>query len=772
MKRSPQDEKQFEIDVRNIARQLWNPKGYSGAVTIDGQERDGIFETDEVVHYIEITTSKSAKKAREDIEKIKKFLPTLAQKYPGKIAKGWWITLFEPTGEQGAYIASAPTNIFHCNYIQFLSKLIDSSEYINLRNKKYFGSARNIADDSTYIPSDEYVPCFLIDSNSNERFYYSKFRDGFIKNPKKCLITGEFGVGKSMFARQLFFDLSLEHKAGRDLAFPVYINLREHAEQKDPDECLTRHAKSIGYPKPYQLIKAWLAGYVNLILDGFDELPPILATRETGRAKEIRKSAMELVRRFISECPQNSGLIVLGRSNFFDSYEDTLSTLHIKKDWNILSIPDFTDAQVAQYLTKKGIKNGIPSWLPRRPLLIGYMIGKNLLLDAEDYNDLDRVSGWKRLIRLVCEREVEQVNLALDVDEMVRIYARIGTKSRSKVDPLGPISLVDCRDAFSEITNVIPEGRALSALLRLPGLVGIDNQKADDASATHIMPGARWFVDETFQAAVSAEDVVLSISDVHNFNHNVFMGMRHYMRDFGLELISSKINESGKGSGFLCSAFSYISQKNNTNPVLIDYVNSIISLNDKSSLPDGIVKELFIPELTFFDSNVDFSGVHFNNCYFENIVISETNIKKLPKFNSCLIEKLETHHKDESFIETVFPACQIEKIEPTYVGYDEYRHYSENNKMLALTSVLDKIFIQSKTGRLDTALKRGITQDQSSYIDRIVEILRKEGYINKVRRRGEIIWVPDIAYTSQVRSILRDPDASTADIVVATQALE
>lgn len=772
MKRSPKDDKQFETDVRAIARQLWNTNAYSGAITLDGRERDSIFVTEEVVHYVEMTTGKSEKKAIDDIKKIAEFLPKLVAMYPGKVAKGWWITLYEPSGEQGAAVARAPSNIFHCTYHQFLSKLIDSRQYITLRNQRSFGSARNVLNDSKDIPTDEYVPAILVDGESGNRIHYGRFRDNFIASPKKCLITGEFGVGKSMLARQIFFDLAAEHRAGRDHAFPVYINLREHGEQKDPDECLTRHAKSIGYPNPDQLVRAWLAGYVNLILDGFDELPPILATRDTGRAKEIRRAAMELVRRFIAENPGDAGLIVLGRSNFFDSQQDLSTTLGMKKDWQVLSIPDFTDMQVAQYLVKKGIQSGIPSWLPRRPLLIGYMIGKNLLTETPDGGELDRVSGWKSLIRLVCEREVEQIHLALETDEMVQIYARIGTKSRRKADALGPISLVECRDAFFDVTKVEPEGRALNALMRLPGLVGADVQKIDEHDISHTQPGARWFVDDAFQSAVSSEDVFQSVLNFHVFDHSVFTGVRHQLSDLGLELVVSKLSENGRAFGQLCGALQQLSEKDPANPVLMDVFNAIQAFDGGTMPPKAELKNLVISEVILVDTDADLSGITFNNCYFEKCIISGTELSKLPIFVDCLIERLESHHDQGDIFRNICNNTVVDDFSATYAGYEDYRHASNDERLMVLSSILDKIFIQSKTGRLESALKRGLPPDQLDYVAPVINILKSEGYINKVRRQGETIWVPDLAYLSQVRAILRDPGASDADIVYKVSAVD
>jgi hypothetical protein len=417
MKLAPSSEKDFESEVRNIARQLWPDSGYNGAITLEGKERDSIFVTDEVVHYLEITTSKSEKNTTDNIKKIEKLIPILQAKYAGRIIKGWYITRHELTGEQGRHFQPPPPFIFHATYHQFLSKLIDSRNYLNLREQMAFGSARSVEDNSISFPDGEFVPSELRDYDTGKTVSYHSFRRSFIKQQQKHLITGEFGVGKSMLARQLFLELAKAHRDGQDFCFPVYINLRDHIDAQFPYLCLMKHATSVGFPRPEELVRAWRAGYVYLILDGFDELTPTISTKDVRRAKDLRRSALELVRRFIDESGHNTSMLVTGRSNFFDSTEDLVDCLGIKNGWNKLFISDFNEEQAKIYLRKKGYANSLPGWLPRRPLLIGYLAARQLIPEhnqTSEGHDNDHVIGWRYLLEAIAKREVDQVYIALD----------------------------------------------------------------------------------------------------------------------------------------------------------------------------------------------------------------------------------------------------------------------------------------------------------------------------------------------------------------------
>jgi hypothetical protein len=52
-----QNDNDFENEVRRIARAKWPSAQFSGAQMLDGRERDGIFETEDSVHFVEATVS-------------------------------------------------------------------------------------------------------------------------------------------------------------------------------------------------------------------------------------------------------------------------------------------------------------------------------------------------------------------------------------------------------------------------------------------------------------------------------------------------------------------------------------------------------------------------------------------------------------------------------------------------------------------------------------------------------------------------------------------
>lgn len=93
-------DKAFESEVLRIARAKWPMSAMSGSTKLDGRERDGVFESDETMHFIEATTSRQAEKARHDAKKMHASIVDSIQKNPIRGARGWFVTAEEPTADQ------------------------------------------------------------------------------------------------------------------------------------------------------------------------------------------------------------------------------------------------------------------------------------------------------------------------------------------------------------------------------------------------------------------------------------------------------------------------------------------------------------------------------------------------------------------------------------------------------------------------------------------------------------------------------------------------
>lgn len=244
----------FEDDVRRIARQLWPDASMAGAKIIEGQERDGYFETEECIYIIEATCDRRIAKIEKDTSKIQKFITK--NKGGEKIAIGYIITLEEPTADQREVVYKACSKysikINILSFSQFQSKIIDVKSYLTLRNEYFFGSIHNPIT-GKYDTNVKYIDGTASDDNMST-WGASRLANA-IDSGMKILLVGDYGAGKSMTLRAVYKKLVSIYYSEQNKKFPIYINLREHQKQYDIDEILERHARKLGFEKR----AAWFA---------------------------------------------------------------------------------------------------------------------------------------------------------------------------------------------------------------------------------------------------------------------------------------------------------------------------------------------------------------------------------------------------------------------------------------------------------------------------------------------------------------------------------
>jgi hypothetical protein len=64
------DPHHFEEEVMRIARYRWPTAEFGGSSKIDEKERDGVFITEDIIHLLECTTSRTKAKAEKDLGKL------------------------------------------------------------------------------------------------------------------------------------------------------------------------------------------------------------------------------------------------------------------------------------------------------------------------------------------------------------------------------------------------------------------------------------------------------------------------------------------------------------------------------------------------------------------------------------------------------------------------------------------------------------------------------------------------------------------------------
>ena len=747
------ENEQFEYEVRRIARALWPSAEFSGATILEGQETDGIFETEDCIHIVEATTSRRMEKAKQDIAKLTKLLSKFQSKSRTRAVRGWFVTRDEPTADQRRITDRHRNSVNTLSFSQFQARLIDSNAYLNARDAYPFGSVRNPATGKPSPNSKDikYVPLDLVQAESNEVYSREDFRS-LIAEGRTVVLLGDFGAGKSMTLWEVYRDLRKEHLRARTSKFPVYLNLRDHYGQIDPAELITRHARSIGFAHPSHLVRAWRAGYVHLLIDGFDEISMIAIQGLWHDLKKNRYRAMEPVRRLIREHPSGAALLVTGRAHFFNNSSERHRALNLPQNSIELSLNEFTEVQIHNYLRRMGLSGSIPSWLPSRPLLVSYLAAKGLLsnLFGEESADqpMSPAAGWDTLLDNITAREAE-IEAGIDGSTVRRILERLATKVRTSqvgVGSLNPDSIVQ---AFRDICGYNPDERGLILLQRLPGL-GVDREEEN----------SRIFVDEVFADACKAGDLLAFVNNPFDFPSSVLAEVESSIGTLGVEIASLKGEARGFGEGKINTAL-VAACKAGAKYMAADIAR--LTLEGGFCIRANISLEgLLIPDLELDTSSADLSKLQFQNCFFSHVAVDPTlDTTKIPSFCDCFIDELEGRVSASDLPTEKFDnKCYINKFTRTAETTAQVLALDLPLGMRVCLTVLKKLYERSGSGRKESALYRGLDNHARRLVPRVLQVLRSEGFTFLDKAKKNTIWYPCRSHRDRARRMIVSPSTN------------
>jgi len=748
-----EQEKLFENEARRIARELWPQAEHDGALNVDGRERDGIFETEECIHIIECTVSRGQKKAEDDAQKLVNLARKLQPKYPQKATKCWFITKEEPSADQRTVIRDKYKSVTALSFSQFQSKLIDVGSYLSLRLNYPFGSVRDPAN-PTSSEKVEYISLDLIESSTQAPWSVNDIRLALLDS-KRFIVLGDYGSGKSMTLREIFRELRVDYFKHKTVKFPLYLNLRDHLGQTNPAEVLERHARNIGFLHPSHLVRAWRAGYVTLLIDGFDELTSLGIQGLWKRLHEVRFRAMEVVRQFVREQPNDAGLILAGRAHYFDSDRERKGALNSASNFVELTLNEFNDEQIGRYLTKQGLSGRIPNWMPSRPLLVGYLAASGVLGSTfsdsnEDSENLaaDPAKGWNYILDQVCKREAD-IEIGIDGPTVRRILERLATIARQNQSGLGPLSPEKITSAFADICGYQPDDKGSLLLQRLPGL-GTD--RAEE--------GTRIFLDEDFADVCRVGDLLLYISNPFSNILDVFHGADRGIGALGVGLVLVKGDEVALTSGRMVPALKKAMESEDLSTLVLDLVQICIECGLDIDVPIQL-KDVLVEFLELSVGIKDYSKLTFSECLFSRLALDNgVPSRNLPKFAACYIDKLEGRASVKDIPQGIFDAqCEFGSFSDAPETTNAIAGMDLPLGARVLLIVLKKIFSQSGSGRKENALQRGLDHHSRRHVGEVLRLLTSEGLIIPYKRGGMemIIWLPDRSKMSRVQKLITAP---------------
>ena len=399
----------------------------------------------------------------------------------------------------------------------------------------------------------------------------------------------------------------------------------------------------------------------------------------------------------------------------------------------------------------------VPSWLPSRPLLIGYLVARDLLAEVFEEtsagNDITPAIGWDILLDRITSREAE-IEAGIDGGTVRRILERLATKARATQDGLGSLSPDSVVQAFGEVCGFNPDERGMVLLQRLPGL-GVHRDEEN----------SRVFVDESLADACRAGDLIAFIESPFDFSPSVLADMESSVGWLGIEVAARASRNKGFSEG-KCNAALIQARKAEASYMVSDIVRLLLELG-MGVREEITLRGLLIPYLDLSSVKADCSKLDFRDCWFNWVGLdSASDDNKIPSFHECFIYELDGRVSMEDLPPGTFdPECVVERFAETAETTSEVLALDLPLGTRVCITVLKKIYEQAGSGRKENALYRGLDNRARRLVPEVLRVLQSERLAFVDKSRGVSIWRSNRACRGRVRIMIAAP-SGTSDAIL------
>ena len=739
----------FEKRIRNIASYRWNCNAV--AETIAGVKCDCILKP-QPDHWIivEITEECNLEKIRTDIAKLFSVRNALFLK--NVYCHCYIVTKSKPTDSMRS--TGTEQNIHVKSAEEFQNEYFEYSNYIYIRNKKQFGSLINI--DTGEPENNIYVDVSYLDKKTGKELRVNNIIE-LLKKGKKIILKGDFGLGKSRCVKQIFDELTTDPMQN---PYTIAINLRDHWGAKRAVEILSRHFDELGLDDK-NFIKSFEQPNTIYLLDGFDELGTQSWSSDVRKMQHMREVSVCALKDLIGRV--QGGVLITGREYYFNSDKELLNCLGLPEDQTTIleCHHEFTDSELLAFISKnipdainKKELDTLPTWLPKRPLVIQLLLKYASDIFSIDYA-LDDICGfWYAFLSKICGREAK-IYPALNPEIIRSVLLHLANHTRFSAGNTGPITQNDLSDAFIKAAGFSPTDESSIMLQRLPSLGRINADSPDRQFLdSFILNGLR--AESIIQLSKSWDPAVLSAD------------WKNPLDQTGLSILSEYISKDAKRiDSFLTMARN---ASFSANKVLAADIVSALCLLDVDSMD---FKDLYISGGYF--SHLSFEGkeiarLSISESIIEKIDLTNSKLSDSVKFSECIISAAYGIASRKS-IPTQIVNCEIEHFEMlATTTLIKKARLSESQKLFV--EMLRKIFFQPGAGRKEAALLRGMGAAANKQLgEKILSKLLDEKIITRIKGDEGYIYKPVRSETGRIDKMLTDLTLSTDPLWQTISAL-
>ncbi len=766
----------FEAEVRWVAEAVWGlesgdcqPGHYPEDPSV--REVDGIARLRDITHILMVTTSTKLDKAKSDVKKLlaaeKKELQSVSA-----VSK-WLVTQKQLDAQHLEY--ARKNNVVVLTLEQFKQRFFDGRSYLNKRSVAPFGSARNPLDNSVEISEDAYVPLPMAVVDKVKR---GRDQEGFEERLSRVDVAGlcklvekgcvvilmaPFGAGKSLTTREVYKHLSSRYRESYGKLVPICLNLREHWGQEYFDEILERHARSIGFQPKEDLVVAWRSGLSCMLLDGFDELASQTIVRENDVdfMREARRRALSGVRDFFVKLPSDVGGFICGRDHYFDTEAELIHALGVEgKNYKIVRLDEFTEAGANEFIGKYGYDPALPEWLPRKPLILSYLIQENLLGEIVGIDSSQGYGyAWDTFIEKISQRESQLERAVMDANTLRNVMERLAYYVRSLTAGDGPVSGNDLAAIYSMETGQPAGEGVLAQLQRLPCLTQ-RNQES----------GLRSFVDFDMLSALQGGALARVIWGQFAIGDKPPLS---FVSEKAVDVAVFLLRRGGATSSTPFSIVERLSKEKLTqgdSQLMADCLSVSIAMA-KEERKEIDCRGLMIESASFGRLDLEevrVLNVSFVNCVVDEVIVGEKEPSDDCVLKGCIVNRVRGVANVAGLPGYIFDtSCEVGEFDD--MGTNNAIMKSDlDPKVKALITILRKLYCQSGAGRKLSALSRGITNDEvAGYIPEVLQVMERHGFM---RTYNKIVH-PIRKKSSRVEAILNAPSISVDELVKEVKGL-
>jgi hypothetical protein len=722
---------EFEQRAAALTRSIHDPSGNQGQTIWNGTERDGLFFSGQSVFAYEFTTDRKREKAVKDGNKLGELLSEIRRnpKHAHKSLLGRFITQHAVTADQRIAIQDCSrrhgVQLVAMSLVDLRNMVFDAEDYLARRIVAPFGSAGKSLEATA--AGRKYVEATLKDSVSGHESG-TKQLVGLLRTRRRLVIRGDFGIGKSAALAQVFQVSRKEYFRNKDeTKIPLHINLRDARGLLTASEVLSRHCQQIGFADDRSLIAAWRAGFFDLLLDGFDELVPQRYSSDVKDLESVRKAALQPVRELISETPDDSAVLVAGRTQYFSSDREMLESLGMR-DAALLDLNDLNEAQVREFLGDQA--KVLPEWMPTRPVLLQFWLAMGMLESTRTTPG----EAWNEFLERIAQREAERVNISST--NLLKLIAGIARSCQVGSIENG-VGLEEQRSVYRRVFGNEPNEEGIQTLMRLPGLVPVD-EAAD--------PHRRRFQDEDLRDAAFGIELAGYVLSPDQADHPLNQAGECCNASAGLagDVAAANLAHANIDPTTSVAALRARKRRGLWDAVLLEIARCADALGAKhdSSLDLTIVGTL-IPYLNANGEGFAGCGT-FVDCLIDALDLSSLDLdgQTLPEFRRCAVDKFLGHAVIPSRLASRFSDCTIQ----SYTAADQTNdgiltlHLPTTEKVALV--ILRKVFAQRGSGRKETALPRGLPQRERSLVPDALNKLVSAGYVTRASSRSADLVIP------------------------------